>query len=155
MQIVRKHQNDGGKVETVPLAKELGLEVYRVKGWPDDLSGMIKKDPDKGGKSGYAIFVNANHPETRRRFTIAHEIAHFVLHRDLIGDGIVDDGLYRSALSNPREIEANKMAADILMPRHLINEYISGGTTTVEGLAEKLNVSKSAMSIRLGVPYET
>ena len=49
--------------------------------------------------SGYAIFVNkGDRYKTRQRFTIAHKIAHFILHREAIGDGIVDDALYRSGL---------------------------------------------------------
>lgn len=152
--IVRRHQK-AVPVETVPIAEDLGLKVYRVQGWPDEISGMIKRDEERGGESGYAIFVNGRHPEVRRRFTIAHEIAHFVLHRDLIGDGITDDGLYRSGLSNTIEAQANRYAADLLMPWHLVNQQTDRGLDTVEALAKLFKVSKSAMAIRLGVPYET
>lgn len=141
-------------VKVVPIANRLGLEVYRMHGWPDDLSGMIKKDKEYGGGSGFAIFVNADHPNVRRRFTIAHEIAHFVLHRDHIGTELLDDALYRSGLSGPMEVAANKLAADILMPWHLLNEYLSNGVDSVAELAKIFDVSKSSMSIRLGVPYE-
>jgi hypothetical protein len=85
MAIIRHHQ-DEPPVQVVPIARDLGLEVYRASGWSENLSGMIIKDEGTG--SGYAIFVNADHHEVRRRFTIAHEIAHFILHRELIGDGI-------------------------------------------------------------------
>ena len=139
---------------TVPIARALGLEVYKVGGWPNDLSGMIRKDAERGGSSGYAIFVNATHHERRRRFTIAHEIAHFILHDHLIGDGISDDALYRSGLSGAVEAQANRYAADILMPWHLVNAEIESGNDTLPGLARKFNVSQSAMSIRLGVPHE-
>lgn len=67
----------------------------------------------QGGTSGVAIYVNKGHHVNRRRFTTAHEIAHFILHQDFIGDGIADDGLYRSKLSNAMEAQANKLAADI------------------------------------------
>ncbi len=46
------------------------------------------------------------------------------------------------------------MAADILMPWGLINKAVEGGDNTVEALAYRFKVSNSAMSIRLGVPYE-
>lgn len=82
-------------------------------------------------------------------------MAHFILHRDKIGSGITDDGLYRSRLSNTIEVEANKLAADILMPWHLLNQRISPEVRSVEEMAEIFNVSKSSMSIRLGVPYES
>jgi len=142
-------------VKVVPIANRFGLNVYSMSGWPDDLSGKIKKDPENGGPSGYAIFVNADHPRVRRRFTIAHEIAHFILHRDAIGDELLDDALYRSGLSGPMEVAANRLAADILMPWHLLNVYLQNGINSVEELAEIFDVSKSTMSIRLGVPYES
>jgi Zn-dependent peptidase ImmA (M78 family) len=116
---------------------------------------MIVSDKNRGGKSGYAIYINGHHALTRRRFTMAHEIAHFVLHRTLIGDGVQDDALYRSKLSSAVEAEANRYAAEILMPWSLINQEVAKGNNTVEALAHALNVSKSSMSIRLGVPYET
>ena len=134
----------------MPLAKALGLEVYRVSDWPNDLSGMIKRNAD----GDYEIQVNSAHPESRRRFTIAHEIGHFVLHKDLIGDGIADDGLYRSGLSGSIEQEANQFAADLLMPWHLMNVAMTKGYKDIATLAKAFQVSKYAMSIRLGVPFE-
>lgn len=140
-------------VQTVPLARMLGLEVYHTDAWTDDISGMILKSKDFGGESGYAIYVNAKHHVSRRRFTTAHEIAHYVLHEDQIGDGITDDALYRSELSGPIEAQANRYAADILMPWTLINQAMDSGLKSVADLAAHFQVSKSAMSIRLGVPY--
>lgn len=142
-------------VQVIPIASELGLKVYTVDNWNDEISGMIVRDPDRGGESGFAIYINGKHAAVRRRFTIAHEIAHFVLHRSLIGDGIQDDALYRSKLSSAIEAEANRYAADILMPWPLLNQEIAKGNNSVETLARAFNVSKSSMSIRLGVPYET
>jgi hypothetical protein len=152
--IIRQRQQTF-PVETVPLARDLGIPVYSVDGWADDLSGMIKIENEDRNNPQYAIYVNKNHASVRRRFTIAHEIAHFLLHKDLIGDGIVDDGLYRSGLPSKIETQANNLAAEILMPWHLLNEAMKQGFNTVPLLAEAFNVSKSAMSIRLGVPYET
>ncbi len=139
-------------VQTVNLARDIGIDVYHASGWPDNLSGKIERSEEYGGRSGFAIFVNKDHHPNRRRFTTAHEIAHFILHEDLIGDGIVDDALYRSNLSNALEAEANKLAADILMPWDHINKLIAEGKTDVKLLAKEFDVSTSAMAIRLGVP---
>lgn len=152
--IVRRHQ-DSAPVPTVAIAEEMGLKVYRSGGWSDNISGMIRRDAKYGGDSGYAIFVNAQHAEVRRRFTIAHEIGHFVLHGTLIGDGVQDDALYRSGLSGTVEAQANKFAADLLMPWHLVNAAVESGLDDIPSLATKFNVSWSAMAIRIGVPYET
>ena len=110
---------------------------------------MIVRDSVRGGDCGFAIFVNANHSEVRRRFTIAHEIAHFALHRDLIGDGITEDALYRSGLSDAVEREANGLAAEILMPRHLVRDAFEKGTRSAEHLAAKFEVSPQAMEYRM------
>lgn len=44
----------------------------------------------------FLITVAANDPLTRQRFTLAHELGHYMLHRTLIGDGLDDDRAYRS-----------------------------------------------------------
>jgi predicted transcriptional regulator len=147
--VIREHQQTV-PVSPVAIAHALGLKVYRVPGWDPNLSGMIRRNADNPG--GFDIFVNADHPDVRRRFTIAHEIAHAVLHPELIGDGITEDALYRSGLSNAVEAQANRLAADILMPRDKVNEAIRGGSTDVRALARMFNVSEQAMAIRIGVP---
>jgi Zn-dependent peptidase ImmA (M78 family) len=151
LDIIKKHQN-GTFVDVDSIAFDLKIKVFEVEGWPDNLCGKIVKDSVRGGESGYAIFVNKDHSLGRKRFTVAHEIAHFLLHREDIGDGVVDDALYRSKLSGSQETMANKFAADILMPWELINQKIAEGYKTVEDLAKVFKVSEGAMSIRLGVP---
>ena len=152
LEIIESHQKVA-PVHVVPIAKDLGVDAYRAKNWPGNLSGMIRRDPDNEDR--FANYVNASHPETRRRFTIAHELAHLILHKGLIGDGITDDALYRSGLSNKVEAQANRLAARILMPWELIDPMINEGKTDIETLAAAFNVSLSAMSIRMGVPYES
>ena len=154
LDVIRNHQ-DRPPVPTVPIANELGLEVFKTRpgAWSSNISGLLRKAPDD--PSMFHIYVNGDHHLNRRRFTIAHEIAHFVLHRDLIGDGITEDALYRSGLSNKVEAEANRFAARILMPWHLLGPELRKGITDIEKLAGIFRVSKSAMSIRLGVPFES
>jgi len=150
--VMDRHHAGALPIQMVDFASDLGIAVYRVPNWPSDLSGMIKKSADTD--SGLAIYVNANHPVRRRRFTIAHECAHAMLHSELIGDGVVDDALYRSGLSSAVEAQANRLAADILMPRHRLNELIQDGTTNLTELAQKFWVSEQAMAIRLGIPQD-
>lgn len=147
--IIDRHAKDA-PVKMVALAHELGLKVYTSKSLGEDVSGLIKKDDKKGGESGYAIFVNANQAKVRQRFTIAHEIAHFILHRSFIGDGIVEDALHRAdGFTNALERQANAMAADILMPRHLIKKAQDEGIVAIPALASLFNVSRDAMSYRV------
>ncbi|MEJ1173130.1 ImmA/IrrE family metallo-endopeptidase [Agrobacterium sp. CMT1] len=121
---------------------------------PKGISGEIRPDPDNVGN--YLIKVNRNDSARRQRFTVAHELAHYFLHRDQIGGGIEDDVLYRSKLSDAREAQANRLAADILMPEKLVDEWIDKARALkVEDvlgfLADKFNVSEAAMKIRLGI----
>lgn len=154
LRIVNDFIDEAGiPVDVTSLARLLGIRVY-VAPWPDNISGKIQRDEKRGGSSGFAIFVNQSHPRTRRRFTISHEIAHYVLHEHKIGDGVFDDALYRSGLPSSFEAEANRLAADILMPWKYLNDAIDKYGPNVDGLARLFDVSRSAMSIRLGVPYE-
>ena len=137
-------------VRGVALARELGLRVKRTKQWDLSVSGAIVRDQD----GALTVWTNAKHPETRRRFTIAHEVVHFVRHRDAIGDGIRDDALFRSSLGGILERQANSYATDLLMPWNLVNQCFDEGTDSIEKLAAALRVSKTAMSIRLGIPWE-
>jgi len=149
--VILKHQK-APPVDVLAIAKDLGVKVYETeKGtWPKSVSGLIKRsDSDK---DRFEIIVNGDHSFTRQRFTVAHELAHFVLHDREIGDGIKDDFLFRSGLNNRIEKEANNFAADILMPWDLVDQQISAGETDIKKLADIFRVSPSTMSIRLGVP---
>ena len=151
--IARKHLQSA-PVNVVRLTYDLGMVLYKTGDWPETMSGMIQKDRKGGGKSGYSIIVNDKHCEVRRRFTIAHEIGHFVLHPDLIGDSIGDDWLYRSRLPSIREAEANRFAANLLMPNDLIEKVAADGADTIPDLARVFEVTRSTVSARLGIPFE-
>jgi Zn-dependent peptidase ImmA (M78 family) len=59
---------------------------------------------------------------------------------------LVDDALYRSSLSDRREAEANSLAADLLMPAHLLAPLLD---QPVSDLADRFQVSVQAMQIRV------
>lgn len=149
MQIIKNHQSTP-PVKVTPIAEDLGINVFSVPNWDNSISGMIKKNEDDPTR--YSIYVNGKHSRQRRRFTIAHEIAHFIMHKTLIGDGIADDGHYRSSLSNQVEAQANALGGSILMPWHLLKPLISNITGTNE-LARVFDVSPDIMAIRIaGIP---
>lgn len=143
-------------VRIASIARALGVEVKSATLKPR-ISGQIQKSETSA--SGFRIRVNRHESPTRQRFTIAHEIGHYLLHRDEIGDGIEDTILYRSTLSDYREAEANRMAAELLMPRKKILEFLKlfGGSATrtvAQAMAEKFDVSEAAMCVRLGIPWQ-
>lgn len=148
MNTIKSHQ-DKVPVDVIAIAKDFGVKVFKAQNWEDKISGMIKKEGDD-----YNIYVNPDHPLTRQRFTIAHELAHFVLHKYHIDKQglIADDGLYRSGLTNAVEAEANILAADILMPRDRVSVLWDDPSSTLDSIAKAFNVSEDAMAVRLGVP---
>jgi Zn-dependent peptidase ImmA (M78 family) len=125
--------------------------IFSRKELPDDISGWIER---KNGT--YEIVVNAIHPLSRQRFTAAHELGHFIYHRDLLGEGVGDNRAYRAAsttLPNPaitpsHERQANSFAANLLMPRHALSNVTAADSTA--DLANRFGVSEEAMRIRLG-----
>lgn len=117
---------------------------------PGSISGEIRET-----EGIVTIKVNRHDVKERQRFTIAHEIAHFLLHRERLAGGITDDVLYRSRLSDDLEREANRLAADIIMPASLIQEALTiHGTLKLDDrykkLAELAQVSLAAIKIRTG-----
>lgn len=139
------------------LARDLGVAI-RVSSMGTGVSGQISREGNQ-----YVIRVNRNEARERQRFTIGHELAHYLLHRQVIDaspDGITDNVLYRSGAPERIEYEANRLAAEIVMPMHLIEQELSGKfggvvtDTTIESLASKFEVSKTAMEIRLSTFVE-
>ena len=150
-EIIAKYQTTA-PVDVVAIAGELGIRVWEMHDLREGVSGQIWKDPVNGGTSGFSIGVRASEPRTRKRFTVAHELAHYILHRSRLDGGIFEDVMYRGGLSGREEIQANQMAADILMPFSLIRRLMDQGDNTIEILANRLLVSEPALKIRLGLP---
>jgi Zn-dependent peptidase ImmA (M78 family) len=137
------------------LARELGVSDIKVSSMRTGVSGQIMREG-----SHYVIRINRNEARERQRFTIAHELAHFLLHRDIIDrspDGITDNVLYRSGEPEQIEYDANRLAADLVMPMSLVEKKLKdeyGGLVTdatIESLASVFEVSKAAMEIRLSM----
>lgn len=135
-------------VDVLACARAVGLEVYALD-LPRGVSGMLKRvDGDT-----FVCYVDSSEPSVRQRFTAAHELGHYVLHRESIGATHTDNYRLRAeGMTNWQETQANQFAADLLMPFDLIDAAIQGGKTSVKELAGLFKVSEIAMSIRLGLP---
>ena len=103
------------------IARSLEVKV-EFSPFDDGLSGMaLIKD------GVFVIGVNSQHHPNRQRFTIAHELAHIVLHPEELAKAVhVDKGsLRRDRVSaqgtDDLEIEANAFAAELLMPEELLS----------------------------------
>ena len=103
---------------------------------------------------GAVIWVNRGQAKTRQRFTLAHELGHYLLRHvdefylDLGGDlspnatGEHPDYNWRA------ERAANEFAANLLMPASMIRRA-SAETTDITVLASRFRVSPAAMGFRL------
>lgn len=132
-------------VDVVGIAKSQGIEVYKIKFRPPadkDMLGLIQKRDNS-----VRIIVNSEDIVTRRRFTIAHELGHFFLHHNGYEIEYLDK---RSNTTNPEETEANRFAAELLMPEDLLRrEYDKLMFPTARQLSRVFKVSEQAMSVRL------
>ena len=103
------------------------------------------------------IRFNNNESPQRQKFTIAHELGHYVLHKDIPLFVEKNEAvLYRNMDSTTGELlkekEANAFAASLLMPKFMIDEQIDiipNGIDPVSHLSEVFKVSSQAMYYRL------
>lgn len=130
-----------------------GVRFWRKEDMPPRMSGAIVMN----GEYDFDIFVNAREAEARQRFTAAHELAHYVLHKDALRRHPMfwENFLLRGGLSNRKEVEANQLAAEILMPYAALDAFIEAKEEVSLGaLASQFGVSVAAMKIRLGMPLD-
>lgn len=131
------------------IAEALGLEVRAALFRDPEMHGRISKMQDRT-----VIEVAALDAANRRRFTIAHEIGHALLHLKDVPHGAYTDmrrQLFRLAnvapLSDPAETSANQFAAALLMPEQWVRAAYER-TRNVAELAREFNVSVDAMTFR-------
>jgi len=132
---------DGLPIPIQQLARDCGALVVELP-MSDGLSGLVFEYED-----GAVIAVNADHPANRRRFSIAHELGHYLLdHHDRFHIDVDDSDV--PGYDWQVERMANEFAAEILMPRNqVIPEFAANPDTHT--LAARFKVSEMAMGYRL------
>lgn len=147
-------------IDVDSLAERVGITV-NYTALDDDYSGLLVI------RDGTAVaHINAKHHPNRRRFSLAHEIGHFVLHENqqTSNDHAYVDKVMRLyhradravvAQNSRVEREANVFAAELLMPEALLrNKVLHEGYDLedefdVARLAVVLRVSEQALSVKL------
>jgi hypothetical protein len=128
-------------------------EVRSVPGAPVEdgpLSGLLTT-------ADHTIWIDrreAARSPARRRFTIAHEVGHWVLHAGRGGDpgfqrGCAPADLEEETAAADREWEANDFANELLMPAELISRLATECGFNLALLAERFQVSVPALELRL------
>ena len=138
------------------IARKIGARIV-VESLDGDLSGFLYRDA-----SQKIIGVNTQHASVRQNFTVAHELAHLLLHdqEQLHLDRAFSTVRLRDDVSSQGvdgdEIEANLFAAEILMPEGFLRRDLSGQRTLdlyeedlIPELARKYGVSVQALMFRL------
>jgi len=141
-------------IDVLKCADLLGINVQAAELEPEISGVFIKKE------NVPYIRYNSIEIPARQRFTIAHEIGHFLLHAKSNSLFIekTEKIMYRNTQSSTGELlkerEANAFAAAFLMPRKLVKEAIAAlpdyeHENIVHFLSLKFKVSEAAMAIRL------
>jgi Zn-dependent peptidase ImmA (M78 family) len=139
------------------VARHLNLTIEAVH--LEDIAGVLVVM----GNSG-AIGYNSAHSVMRRRFTVAHEISHFILHArkggkpQVFADKRVMFRLPGDDVASPayrRDVEANLFASALLMPRSAVLKEIEFYSLDLDEekdmklLANRFRVSIHTMARRL------
>jgi len=140
-------------VEAIARAEEITIAFRPFDG---NVSAVLYREEGRA-----SMGVNSRHARTRQRFSIAHELGHFLLHKgqmflDKVRVNFRDE---RASMGTWRqEIEANEFAAEVLMPADLVstavlrwrsNEGDLDRDDVISALASQFEVSPEAMGYRL------
>lgn len=154
------------KVQNFPIdprqiATQLGIVVWERE-LPDACDGCLMRVGDAWG-----ILINARiRSESRRNFTIAHEIGHYLLERDSVGSCSLDERLNAVMAEQDEDTEqgkpnkqaylqseqrANQFAAELLMPTPIFSADSSShaqvGLPAIAALASQYGTSLTSTGI--------
>lgn len=132
-------------INPVTIAQHLGLKVWFVSfsGDYDKVSGFYDVEEK-------AIYVNKDEYPHRQTFTVAHELGHHILHYEW-----ARSAEYKMMFRNdgpskdPHEREANAFAANLLVPKPMLDTY--KGLISTSELAELFLVSVPVIENRLKI----
>jgi Zn-dependent peptidase ImmA (M78 family) len=132
-------------VDVYRIAKFLGFEVYPFE-FPDSTDGLtFIEDNIK------TIGINSNHAPVRQRFSIGHELGHYLMGHENYDHGAtyIED---RPSFMDPQhrqEVEANEFSAQLLMPPTMLKRDVSEVGLDSALLSKRYEVSEQAMWIQL------
>lgn len=118
------------------IAQRVGIcRIQPLPGDSDNIEGMLCSDP---AKECGVIFFNKSRPIGRQRFTIGHELGHFLLPTHASGERKCTASDLKKN-SNTEESEANEFAQKLLLPSHLLTPEINDQSFNIE-LINRLSV---------------
>src|ERR1700722_17907197 len=149
--ILKHHPDWTAPVPVEELASSVNIVEFRELE-ADGFEDALLTDPDK--KNG-VILYKAGARKERRRFTIAHELGHFLIPSHKGNQQCTAADLRETRLDSDhrqREAEANRFAAGLLMPRPWFSRDMDrlgdADVTHVQTLAERYGTSLEATANR-------
>ncbi len=148
LRLLYKHDICTPPIDPEEIAESEGIDVVYAT-FSDDfknkVSGFIDFDEPR-------IYINSDIPTTRKMFTIAHELGHWVLHKDDHED--YQPLQMRSNKYEDKPViekEADAFAANLLVPTNLLKRYID--KAPIEQIANVFLVSRAVIGHRMSFIY--
>lgn len=146
---IRKQAKEEGYVD----GYKIDVEKFIKNKYPDIKIQKVSLSSEVSGKLEYKdgiwlMSVNMKHPEVRQRYTLGHELGHYLNHRDSV-KSFEDTVYFRSKQKSSMEYMADQFAARLLMPENEVKELVNSGVRTVKEMSLKFGVSLEAMKYRL------
>lgn len=130
-----------GVIEQICMKLGVAMTIKRDAEMPK--AEALANVPGKQLDVPCSVYANAQRGEPRARFTMAHEVGHFLLRHDgYTARSIAKTEMYNDAASRRQEDEANYFAECFLAPFHLAKNC-SGSAE----IAEKFQLSDQAAQI--------
>jgi Zn-dependent peptidase ImmA (M78 family) len=121
---------------------------------PEFEGALFNLNAEQPGKGNWAIIYNKAIPSAGRiRFTLAHELGHYLVHRHLHDEFNCNeaDTLHWDSPARQMENQANEFAAHLLMPRPDYEAQIKSATIDLDvlgGCADRYGVSLTAATLK-------
>ena len=142
--------DDEFPVDVGKVAQTLGIQLFGLD-LPGDISGKIYHKDNK-----ICVELNKREHPYRMRFTLAHELGHYLLHKkELDKEGQILERSSYTLNDKKMESQANQFAARLLMPSYKIKELFRNHNMIPE-LSDYFQVSEIALGFRLmnmGISY--
>lgn len=131
------------------------IAYVEVEDFPETVSALIVED----GQRTYAA-VNSREHLHRQRFSLAHELGHYFLHRQApaFEEPITIDNPpeeeWQEGSKDPAEAEADMFAGELLVPSEMLKKHYRKGVT-IPDLSKLFLVSEQVISIAISRHYST
>lgn len=148
-----------GRLPVNPKEIAAGISMVRRHGDSESMMPIKMEGRSLDGISGFAeykddvspyflcVYNNMEAP-TRQRFTQAHELGHVLLNHVGKNRSPKRDTTFQNNEGDPAETEANRFAAELIMPERYVR-HLSSKITDISSLAREFGVSPWAMRYRL------